>query len=37
MIRRILRAPMSSDDLGDALVLLVVLVVVVMFSCGVIR
>lgn len=34
MIRRILRAPLTSDDLGDALVLGVCLVVVVLFACG---
>lgn len=34
MIRRILRAPLSSDELGDALVLLVCLIVVILFACG---
>lgn len=33
-LRDLLRAPLSSDDLGDALVLGVCLVVVVLFVCG---
>jgi hypothetical protein len=34
MIREILRAPLSSDDLGDALILLFCLIVVILFACG---
>lgn len=36
-LRDLFRAPLSSDDLGDAIVIGVCLVVVVLFSCGVIR
>lgn len=36
-IREILKRPMNSDDVGDALVILVVCVIAALYATGVIR